>query len=378
MSKVAIGRRTASFEMENRSRGEREEETTVMRQVWIPRTGGPEVLEVREAPDPTPGAGQVRIRVAASGVNFADAMTRIGLYPDAPKLPTVVGYEVSGVVDAVGSGVSADLVGQHVLALTRFGGNSDVVVVPVDQAVPIGGLDLQKAAALPVTYLTAWVMLVWLGNVKPGDRVLVHAAAGGVGVAAVQICRWRGAEVIGTASASKHERLRGMGVAHCIDYRTQDFEAEVMRVTEGRGVDLALDAVGGESYAKSYRCLAPLGRLYVFGASSFAPGERRSLMALLKGAPSLLFQVFRPMAMMSANKGVHGVNLAHLWHATDKLQAMLREILGLVHAGHLDPIVDAVFPFERAGEAHAYLQGRKNFGKVLLVPGQGAGPAVTG
>src|SRR5207302_9347120 len=137
-----------------------------------------------------------------------------------------------------------------------FGGYSDVVVVPARQLARIpDGLPFDKAAAIPVNYLTAWLMLVWLGNVRAGDRVLVHAAAGGVGQAALQICRWRGATVIGTASAAKHARLASQGVAHCIDYTRQDFETEVHRITGGAGVDIVLDAVGGRSFAKSYRCL---------------------------------------------------------------------------------------------------------------------------
>ena len=217
-----------------------------------------------------------------------------------------------------------------------------------------------------MNYLTAWLMLVHLGNVHRGERVLVHAAAGGVGVAAVQICRWKGAEIIGTASASKHERLRQMGVAHCIDYRSQDFEDEVMAYTKGEGVEIALDAAGGDSFAKSYRCLAHLGRLFMFGASSLAPGSRFNLLAAVGGL--LRMPRFKPVPLMNENRGVHGVNLGHLWHRAEQMGAMLDEILGLVATGVLDPVVDQIFPFARAGEAHAYLQSRRSFGKVLLVP----------
>ena len=206
-----------------------------MRQIWIPRHGPPDVLEVREAPDPRPGPGQVRIRTAAAGVNFADILARLGLYPDAPKTPCVVGYEVSGVVDAVGSGVTALEAGAQVVAGTHFGGYSDVVVVPASAAFPApSNLPLESAAALPVNYLTAWLMLIRLGNVRAGELVLVHAAAGGVGLAALQLCRWRGAEVIGIASAGKHERLRAAGVRHCIDSATRNFDVEVRRLTEGQ------------------------------------------------------------------------------------------------------------------------------------------------
>ena len=338
-----------------------------MRQVWITKKGGPEVLQVREAPDPEPKAGEVRIRVAAAGINFADVLARMGLYPDAPRLPTVVGYEVAGTVDRVGAGVEGIREGDRVGSITRFGGYSDVVCVPAAQAYPLPEwLSFEKAAAIPVNYLTAWIMLVWLGCVREGDRVLVHAAAGGVGQAALQICRWKGAEVIGTASASKHARLRELGVAHCIDYRTQDFLAEVKRITGGRGVDLALDAVGGDSFRRSYRALAPLGRLYLFGASALAPGKKMNVVAAARGLWAM--PTFRPIPLMNANKGVHGVNLGHLWDQTDLLGRMMREIVALVADRTFDPVVDRTFPFAQAGDAHAYIQDHGNFGKVLLTP----------
>ncbi|MCB9730934.1 MAG: zinc-binding dehydrogenase [Deltaproteobacteria bacterium] len=156
------------------------------------------------------------------------------------------------------------------------------------------------------------------------------------------------------------------GVAHCIDYRSQDFHEEVMRITGGDGVDIVLDALGGEALARSYRCLAPLGRVYAFGASSFAPGKRRSLLAALEGVWKM--PTFRPLALMDKNRGVHGVNLGHLWERTEQLNAMLGEILGLVADGTFEPVVDRSFPFDQAADAHTYIQDRKNFGKVLLVP----------
>lgn len=338
-----------------------------MKQVWIPRIGGPEVLEIREAADPEPGPGEVRVRVAASGINFADILARMGLYPDAPKPPTVVGYEVSGEIDRLGPGVDGLAVGDRILATTLLGGYSNAVTVPAQAVFPVPGrLSLEAAAAIPVNYLTAWIMLVWLSNVRPGERVLIHAAAGGVGQAALQICLWSGAEVIGTASAAKHERLRKLGVHHCIDYRTRDFYQEVQRITAGEGVDIALDAVGGTSAMKSYRCLAPLGRLFLFGVSSFAPGTRRSLLATLRGLWAT--PRFHPLKMIHRNRGVFGVNLGHLWQKRELLRHMMEDILALVADGTFVPVVDRTFPLEQASDAHAYIQARKNFGKVLLVP----------
>jgi NADPH:quinone reductase-like Zn-dependent oxidoreductase len=338
-----------------------------MRQVWISKAGAPEVLEVREVADPAPGPGEVRIRVRASGVNFADIMARMGQYPDAPPLPCVVGYEVSGDIDAVGAGTGGFTEGDRVVSLTRFGGYSDTVVVPAAYARKLpANVSYEAAATIPVNYLTAWIMLVRCGNVQPGETVLVHAAAGGVGQAALQICQWRGAEVIGTASASKHARLQELGVKHCIDYTQVDFEPEVMRLTDGRGVDIVLDAVGGRSFKKGYRCLAPLGRLFMFGASSAAVGKRRSFLAI--GKALLTMPWFHPLPLIDANRGVFGTNMGHLWDVMDKLGADMDQITGLVSEGTFAPVVDRTFPFTEAAEAHRYIQDRKNFGKVLLTP----------
>ncbi len=222
-----------------------------MRQIWITKVGPPEVLEVKEAPDPEPKAGEVRIRVEASGVNFADIMGRLGIYPDLPPMPVVPGYEVGGRVDAVGAGVDGSWAGRDVLAVTRFGGYADVVCVPTNQifARP-ANMSALEGAAIPVNYFTAWQLVVVMGGLKAGETVLIHSAGGGVGIAATQIAKHIGAHVIGTASAGKHAELRALGVDHLIDYRTEDFEARTREITNGRGVELILDAVGGEVLEK--------------------------------------------------------------------------------------------------------------------------------
>src|SRR5262249_39233020 len=164
------------------------------------------------------------------------------------------------------------------------------------------------------------------------------------------ICRAKGAEVIGTASPSKHARLKEMGIAHAIDYTSVDFEPEVKRLTGGRGVDIALDAVGGASLAKSYRCLAPLGRLFTFGGSGFAPEGRRNPIHILKAF--LAMPTFKPFAMMDKNRGVFGVNLGHLWGETKTLRTIMGDIMALVREGQLDPIVDQTLHFELAADDH--------------------------
>jgi len=338
-----------------------------LRQVVIPRYGPPEVLALREAPDPAPGDGEIRIAVSAAGVNFADILARLGLYPDAPKPPVVVGYEVSGVVDAVGTGSTRLSAGDRVVALTRFGGYADRVVVPEWMAFPLpAGIDANVAAAVPVNYTTALVALYQMSNLAAGETVLIHGAGGGVGIAATQLARLRGATVIGTASAAKHDAIRRHGVQHAIDYRTADVVAEVKRLTNGRGVDVVLDPIGGRSFADSYRLLAPLGRLVMYGVSSIAPGERRSLWR----AVTTLMRMprFKPLSLMNRNRGVFGLNLGHLWDERGKLVEAMTLLVADVAAGRLQPVVARTFPLDRAAEAHRFVQSRSNIGKVILTP----------
>ncbi len=340
-----------------------------MRQIWITRYGPPEVLTVRQASDPEPRPGEVRIRVAASGVNFADVLGRVGAYPDLPPAPVVPGYEVSGRVDAVGATVDGQWIGREIFALTRFGGYADVVCVPVEQVFPCPpGLAAGEAAAIPVNYLTAWQLLVVMGSLKKGETVLIHSAGGGVGIAATQIAKHIGARVIGTASVAKHDRLRALGVDHLIDYRTEDFEARAREITGDRGVELILDAVGGDSLRKGFRLLAPTGRLWMFGISSAVTQKRRSILSLLGTLARTPWFQFNQLALMNANKGVFGVNLGHLWGEVDRLHGWGLELMELYEKGVIKPVIARSFTFDEAAAAHHFIHDRKNIGKVLLVP----------
>jgi synaptic vesicle membrane protein VAT-1 len=264
-----------------------------MRQVWITRTGSPDVLAVKEAPDPIAGKGEARIRVRASGINFADLMARVGLYPDAPKLPCVVGYEVSGTIDQVGEGVTEVAVGDRVLAMCKFGGYSDVVTVPASQAIKMSDtMSFEEGAAFPVVYATAYNMMLWNGHLRPGSSVLIHSAAGGVGIAAIQIAKTRGCVIIGTASPSKHAFLKELGCHHPID-SSGDYAPAVRAIVGDKGVDLILDAVGGKSWTAGYDLLAPCGRLVAFGLSSAASGNTRSIFHAL--AQVLSIKKWSPM-----------------------------------------------------------------------------------
>jgi NADPH:quinone reductase-like Zn-dependent oxidoreductase len=335
-----------------------------MRQAVITRHGAADVFEMREGPDPVPGDGEIRIRVRAAGINFADILARIGLYPDAPKPPVVVGYEVAGIVDAVGNGVTNPQEGDRVLALTRFGGYADCVVVPAAQAYRFPDrLSDAEAAAVPVTYLTAAIALYRMAAVTAGETVLVHNAGGGLGIAATQLARLRRATVIGTASAGKHDALRSFGVEHAIDYRLGDVEAEVRRITKGRGVDVILDPIGGSSFGASYRMLAPLGRLVMLGISSMS-GERRNAWRVLRSWWAM--KSFDPLSLINSNRGVFGLNVGHLWDEGRHLQPLMQLLLTELSAGRLEPVVARTFPLERAGDAHRFIQNRSNIGKVVL------------
>lgn len=304
----------------------------------------------------------------ASGLNFADIMARLGLYPDAPRLPAVMGYEVAGDIDQLGAGVTRTL-GEKVLALTHFGGHSDLVTVPSDQAIPLPeGMSYEAGAALPVNYLTAYQMLLQMGSLKRGERVLIHSAAGGVGLAAVDLCKLAGAEMLGTASASKHAMLRERGVEHIIDYHKLDYETEVKRLTGGRGVHIVLDAMGGKHWKKGYRCLAPTGRLVMFGLSNAVSGKSRSRWSLLRTLVRTPMFSFPPPRLINDNRALIGVNLGHMLHEQDLLLSWMMDLLGWYREGKIHPTVGARFPFAEAAAAHHYIQDRKNIGKVVLVP----------
>jgi NADPH:quinone reductase-like Zn-dependent oxidoreductase len=334
-----------------------------MRAVVITKHGDPSVLQVQERPDPPLAAGQVRIDVAAAGVNFADTMARTGLYADAPKPPMVVGYEVAGTVAELGEGVEGPAVGARVMAATRFGGYASQVVVPAADVVPLpDGLSFEQGAAIPVNYATAWAGLLGYGSLRAGERVLVHAAGGGVGIAATQIAKHAGAEVHGTASSAKHDAIRGFGVDVAYDYRTPGWEQGL----DG-SFDLIMDAIGGDSFRRSYRMLRTGGRLVAYGASSVQQGETRNLLKAGRQALPML-RGFDLIKQMSDSKAVIGLNMLRLWDARGTLQPWLEPLTQLLADGTITPVVSDVVPFDRAADAHRVIAQRRNVGKVVLVP----------
>jgi NADPH:quinone reductase-like Zn-dependent oxidoreductase len=344
-----------------------------MRAVVLTDQGPPEVLQVQERPDPPVGAGEVRIAVKAAGINFADTMARIGMYPDAPKTPCVLGYEVAGDVESVGDGVEGLAAGDRVIAGTRFNGQAELVTVPAEQAIPMpDAVSYEDGAAFPVNYGTAYAALVIMGGLKEGERVLIHAAAGGVGIAATQIARRIGAEIFGTASGSKHDAIREQGVDHPIDYRTMDFEDEVRRITGGQGVDVIMDALGPTSFRKDYRVLRQGGRLIMYGASELQTGSgKRNLVGALRSVarmPLATMPWWKSIGVISENKGVFGLNMLSWWDREGSLDRLTEPLLEGFGKGELRPVVAEAFPFDRAPDAHRFIEERRNVGKVVLVP----------
>ena len=304
----------------------------------------------------------------AAGLNFAEVSARQGIYPDAPKPPCVVGYEVAGTIDALGEGATGFAKGDRVWALCKFGGHAELACTPAGMVRRMpDALDFEHAAAVPVVYATALLLVSDYGHLQPNERVLIHMAAGGVGLAAIQLVRRvPGVTVFGTASASKHAFIKERGYDHAIDYRTQDYEAEVMRLTGGKGVHLVLDAMGGSNWKKNYRLLSPLGRLMIFGMSAGSRAGSRSLVLLISQA--MQSPRWTPLGLMDKNKAVMGLNLGHLFGEADRISHGLDQIEKLLADRAISPTVDQVFPFSKAGDAHRRIEDRGNVGKVVLVP----------
>lgn len=339
-----------------------------MKSLQITRFGGPEVLKLVEGTAPPLGAGEIRIQVEAAGVNFADIMMRMGLYPEAPKPPFVPGYEVAGSVTEVGTGVTTFKTGDRVVAGTKFGGYTDEIVLPAFQARRIPAhLSAIEAACIPVNFMTAWVALQDMGRVRKGDRVLVQSAAGGVGVAAVQIAANAGAEVIGlVGSPSKADAVKALGAAEVWtnDRWEQDSAADLGEF------DIILDASGGKSLKRCFSRLAKAGRVVNFGVSTMVSGKRRSIskaIGLFLNTP-----LYTPFKLMMENKGVYGLNALQLFEVPKPgerpplMARVLDAIMEEFEKKRLKVVVGQTFPLERGGEAHERLMSRGNVGKIVL------------
>jgi len=322
-----------------------------MKAIRIHEFGGPELLTYEDVPLPEPGAGEVRVKIEAAGLNFIDTYHRRGLYP--VELPTVIGVEGGGVVDAVGPDVEGVKPGDRVAYALQMGSYAEYAVVPAWKTVPIPeGLDTQQAVTLMVQGMTAHYLAYSTFPLKPGDTALVHAAAGGVGHLLVQIAKRCGARVIGTVSTEEKAQLaRKAGADEVILYTQVDFEEETKRLTDGRGVDVVYDSVGKDTFMKGLNCLRPRGYMVLYGQSSgpVAPFDPQILNA--KGSLFLT----RP-------------SLGHYVATREELLQRANDLFTWAAAGELEVRVDRTFPLAEAAEAHRYLEGRQTKGKVLLIP----------
>ncbi len=326
-----------------------------MRGLRFHHHGGPEVLVWDELPVPEPGPGEVLVRSRGFAVNWADLMERAGVYPGAPEPPYVMGHDLAGDVTAHGPGVVAPAIGTRVFGLLPQAGTSaEWVVARADQVYPVpGSLADAEAAGLGSPFLTADAALVTMGRLQPGETVLVHAAAGGFGSATVQLSKAYGAAtVIATAgSAEKLRRVAALGADVTVDYTTEDFVEVVQRVTGGRGVDLAVESVGGDVLARTFDCVRPAGRLVSVGASSGRSTSR-----------------FRLQTLFETGITVGGFTLG-LWiqHDPELVAPSVERILRVLDGGAIRPLVARVFPPEAIAEAHAYLAGRQSVGRTVVL-----------
>ena len=332
-----------------------------MRAIVARRYGPPGVLELQEVPDPPRAAVNIRVRFV--GINFADILSRMGFYQGVPKPPFIPGLELAGEVESDASGRFSP--GQRVAALCLFKAYAERISVAAEQVFPVpDGVPLEDAAAIPVNYLTAYHSMFYIGNLQTGDRILIHGAAGGVGIAAVQLAKAHKLVTFGTAGPSKQDYLRQMGVDHPIDYTKDDFETVVRRVAP-EGIEMALDAVGGDYFARSARCLGPTGRLVVYGMSAVVgPSGKRDPLRAAKA----FWQTprFHPLKLIEKNISVIGVHLGRLGGRGHVLAPQLADIYRMYADGQVRPVISKTFPLAEAAEAHRYIHARKNIGKVLL------------
>ena len=341
-----------------------------MKAIVIPKNGPPEVFREREVEDRRLKPTDLRIRVEAAGVNFADLMGRVGLYPDAPPLPYAPGYEVAGVVEEAGERAPPDKQpGTRVMATTRFWGYADRVRVAEHWAVPIpDDVSFPTAAAVPVNYLTGYLALVKSGAAQAGERVLLHGGAGGVGLAVLDLARGMDLEIYATAgSDDKCRRLEAeRGVKKAFNYREVDYAEASRAELSGGGYHLILDPLGPESFTKGMELLEPLGRIVCYGFSSLVTGPKRKLWHAVTSV--LKAHKVNPITLMNENRGIHGLNLAQLFNEKRLHRWAMEELGQRLRSGSIEPTIDHVFPLTAKGAAaaHTHLHERRNFGKVVL------------
>jgi putative PIG3 family NAD(P)H quinone oxidoreductase len=323
-----------------------------MRAVTATEPGGPDVLTVSELPDPEPGPGEVVVDVAATAVNRADLLQRQGHYPPPPGASEVIGLECSGTVSAVGDGVEQWQVGDAVCALLAGGGYAEKVAVPAGQVMPVpSGVDLETAAALPEVACTVWSNVSMVAHLQPGETLLVHGGAGGIGTFAIQLAAALGVTVVTTAgSEAKLDVCRSLGAHLAVNYREQDFVEEVKAFTDGRGADVILDNMGAKYLGRNVSALATQGRLVIIGMQGGSKGEL-DINALLRKRGAVIATALRSRPVPE-KAAICAAVVEHVWP--------------LVADGRIKPVVHARYPLAEAARAHADVEGSANVGKVLL------------
>lgn len=343
-----------------------------MQRILIEKPGGYDRLKLVSAPTPPPGPGEVLVASQAIGVNYADCIVRMGLYSSAKKYvgwPITPGFEFAGVVEAVGDAVSEHAVGDHVFGLTRFGAYASHVLVPEGQLFPLfPGFTMERAAVFPTTHLTAWYALCALTRPRPGQRVLVHSAAGGVGTAALRICEHLGCTTIGVVgSAHKVSAAREAGADFVIDRSSEDLWKAVERIAP-RGADIVLESTGVATLSASYNHLAPAGYLVIFGLASMLPRDGKRINWPLLAWNWLRLPRFNPISMLDGNKSVCAFNLSYLFDQQDTLKQAMSTLREWAAAGALPAPPVSTYSLANAAAAHRDLESGKTIGKLVLIP----------
>ena len=338
-----------------------------MKAAVVTKFGPPHVLKIQEQPDPEVREGEALIRTRAIGLNFSDVFARMGYYPEVPRPPFIPGIELSGVIERVGNGVRGLKQGDRVVAFPKHGAYAECVCLPATHAIRMPRkMSFEDGAALGVASLTAYHGLVTLAHIRSGEKLLLHAAAGGVGTIAVRFAKHLGAEVYATASsAEKLEVAKKQGADHLINYRTEDFAKSIVSDTNGYGVDVVMDSVGGRIFRKGWKLLAPMGRYVLYGFAAVSGNRSVSKVRALRELVSIPW--IYPPAIVSKNVSLAGFNLFFLMDNVKYLTRALRELLKLYEKKVLKPVIGGRFPFSQIAEAHAFLQSRKSFGKVVVV-----------
>ena len=336
-----------------------------MKQVIISRYGKPDVLKVKNVNDPSPKPNEILIANKFSGVNFSEVMARMNLYPGSPKPPCSLGGECCGIVKSIGKNVKKFKVGQKVMAFSRFQSYASKVCTPENMVLPLPiHFTFEEGAAFPIVYITAFQMLFDLGNLQENQTILIHGAGGGVGVAAIQFAKSINAKIIGTASKWKHPYIQKMGVEHCIDYTNEDVVKQVKNITDNRGVDLIIDPVGSNNWKLSYECLDVMGKLIIYGNQSFVTGLKINPLKAIKELFSM--PKYKPMQLMSENKSIMGYHLGRMQGSEYKIKKSFEAMNKFINNRDVIPVIDKIFHYTHASDAHQYMQERKNVGKILI------------